>query len=70
MSRLHPPKGGEMSVLRAADQGDFCGEEAMPVVRGVGVQDGAARGGAARAEEGAEDHGLRGLREAGVAAAL
>ena len=70
MPRLHPAEGGEMSVLWAADQGDFGGEEAVPVVWGAGIQDGAAGGGSAWAEEGAKDHGLRGLREAGVAAAL
>jgi hypothetical protein len=66
MPRLHPAQGGQMSLLRTADQSDFGGEEAMPVVRGVGVQDSAAGGGATRSKEGPEDHGLRGLWEASV----
>ena len=58
-----------MSVLRKISAHRKPGhEEAMPVVRGVGVQDGDRGRRAAGAEENPEDHGVRSLRQAGVAA--
>ena len=70
MPRLYPAEGGEMSVLWAADQGHFGSEEALQAVRGVGVQDDSVGGGTTGAEEGAEDYGVCGLREAGVVRVL
>ena len=68
MPCFHSPEGGEVPVLWAADQGEYSGEEAVPAVRRVGLQDDSVGGGATGTEEGAEDHCVRGVREASVAA--
>ena len=70
MPCFHSAEGGEVPVLWAADQGEYSGEEAVPAVRRVGLQDDSAGGGATGTEEGAEDHCVRGVREASVAAAV
>ena len=68
MPRFHPAEGSEMSILRATNQSHYRGEEALPIVRRIGVQDDPAGGSATGAEKGAEDHGVCGVREAGVGA--
>jgi hypothetical protein len=64
--RLHSAERDEMSLLWAADQGGVGGEKALPLVWRLGIQDDSAGGGTAGREEGAEDHGVRGLRETGL----
>ena len=67
MPRFFAAEGEQMSVLRAAVPGGRGGgEEAVPVVRRAGVQEHSRGRGPAGPEKDSEDHGVRGVREAGV----
>ena len=55
-----------MSVLRQIRDGGQRNQEALPVVRGTGVQKRPRGRDSSRAKKSAENHRLRGLRQAGL----
>ena len=69
MPRIYSAQGREMPLLRPAGPCHGRNEEAVPFVRGIRLQNDPARRCAAGAEEGSEDHGVRGVRQASVARA-
>lgn len=68
MPRVSASSWAEVSVLRKNSEADDepWTKETVPLVRGIGVQNAAGGRSGAWAEEDPEDHGVRGLREAGV----
>jgi hypothetical protein len=68
MPRVSASSWAEVSVLRKNSEADDkpWAEEAVSAVRGIGVQDAAGGRSGSRAKEDPEDHGVRGVREAGV----
>jgi hypothetical protein len=70
MPRVSAAQGEQMPLLRAPGARKHGAQETVPALRGFGIQEHPRGRSATGAEEDPEDHGLRGLREAGLGRAF